>query len=195
MAVAADCGTPNNWSGGVSFGFSLTLTTALTAAAVPFFLSPSPVASSLYSLTAQLLCQLAMSDDVPSAKRSKTQEEANGGGGGGGGRAHNNRARPSKDSSRDAGLSYLVDSTIEVVTNDGRVIVGVLRGYDQVMNIILDESHERVYSAKQGVECVVLGLQVIRGDNIALVGEVDVERDTAIDLAKVHAKPLNVVVH
>ena len=137
-----------------------------------------------------------MSDDVPSAKRSKTQEEANGGGGGGGGgHAHNNRARPSKDSSRDAGLSYLVDSTIEVVTNDGRVIVGVLRGYDQVMNIILDESHERVYSAKQGVECVVLGLQVIRGDNIALVGEVDVERDTAIDLAKVHAKPLNAVVH
>ena len=114
---------------------------------------------------------------------------------GGGGHAHNNRARPSKDSSRDAGLSYLVDSTIEVVTNDGRVIVGVLRGYDQVMNIILDESHERVYSAKQGVECVVLGLQVIRGDNIALVGEVDVERDTAIDLAKVHAKPLNAVVH
>ncbi len=37
-------------------------------------------------------------------------------------------------------------ATIAVVTNDGRNIVGVLRGYDQATNMILDECHERVYS-------------------------------------------------
>ncbi len=37
-------------------------------------------------------------------------------------------------------------ATIAVVTNDGRNIVGVLRGYDQATNLILDECHERVYS-------------------------------------------------
>ena len=37
-------------------------------------------------------------------------------------------------------------ATIAVVTNDGRNIVGVLRGYDQLTNMILDECHERVYS-------------------------------------------------
>uniref|UniRef100_A0A453A5M5 LSM8 homolog, U6 small nuclear RNA associated n=1 Tax=Aegilops tauschii subsp. strangulata TaxID=200361 RepID=A0A453A5M5_AEGTS len=37
---------------------------------------------------------------------------------------------------------------ISVITNDGRNIVGTLRGFDQATNIILDESHERVYSTK-----------------------------------------------
>ena len=37
-------------------------------------------------------------------------------------------------------------ATIAVITNDGRSIVGILRGYDQATNIILDECHERVYS-------------------------------------------------
>ena len=37
-------------------------------------------------------------------------------------------------------------ATISVITNDGRSIVGILRGYDQATNIVLDECHERVYS-------------------------------------------------
>ena len=37
-------------------------------------------------------------------------------------------------------------ATITVITNDGRSIVGILRGYDQATNIVLDECHERVYS-------------------------------------------------
>lgn len=43
---------------------------------------------------------------------------------------------------------------------------GTLKGFDQTINIILDESHERVYSTTQGVEQVVLGLHIIRGDNV-----------------------------
>ncbi|XP_020585028.1 50S ribosomal protein L16, chloroplastic isoform X1 [Phalaenopsis equestris] len=46
------------------------------------------------------------------------------------------------------GLESLVDQTISVITNDGRNIVGILKGFDQATNIILDESHERVYSTK-----------------------------------------------
>ena len=42
-------------------------------------------------------------------------------------------------------------ATIAVVTNDGRNIVGVLRGYDQATNMILDECHERVYSMQARV--------------------------------------------
>ncbi|KAI5079875.1 hypothetical protein GOP47_0005354 [Adiantum capillus-veneris] len=68
------------------------------------------------------------------------------------------------------GLESLVDQTISVITNDGRNIVGVLKGFDQATNLILDESHERVYSTKVGVEPIVLGLYIIRGDNIAVVG-------------------------
>lgn len=45
---------------------------------------------------------------------------------------------------------------------------GVLRGFDQATNVILDESHERVYSSSAGVEQLVLGLYVVRGDNMCV---------------------------
>lgn len=44
-----------------------------------------------------------------------------------------------------------------------------MKGFDQTINIILDESHERVYSTTQGVEQVVLGLHIIRGDNVWVI--------------------------
>ncbi|CAL9755919.1 unnamed protein product [Musa acuminata subsp. burmannicoides] len=102
------------------------------------------------------------------------------------------------------GLESLVDQTISVITNDGRNIVGVLRGFDQATNIILDESHERVYSTKEGVQQLVLGLYIIRGDNIpkynscvcrSVVGELDEELDANLDLSKLRAHPLKPVIH
>ncbi|XP_039055753.1 sm-like protein LSM8 [Hibiscus syriacus] len=72
--------------------------------------------------------------------------------------------------------------TISIITNDGRNIVGVLKGFDQATNIILDESHERVYSTKEGVQQLVLGFYIIRGDNISVVGELDEELDSSLDL-------------
>ncbi|KAJ6692221.1 U6 SNRNA-ASSOCIATED SM-LIKE PROTEIN LSM8 [Salix purpurea] len=88
------------------------------------------------------------------------------------------------------GLETLVDQTISVITNDGRNIVGVLKGFDQATNIILDESHERVYSTKEGVQQLVLGLYIIRGDNISVVGELDEELDAHLDLSSLRAHPL-----
>ena len=43
---------------------------------------------------------------------------------------------------------------------------GKLKGFDQTVNVILNESHERVYSTSSGVEEVPLGLYIIRGDNM-----------------------------
>ncbi|XP_028094514.1 uncharacterized protein LOC114294600 [Camellia sinensis] len=85
--------------------------------------------------------------------------------------------------------------TISIITNDGRNIVGVLKGFDQATNIILDESHERVYSTKEGVQQLVLGLYIIRGDNISIVGELDEELDANLDLSKLRAHPLKPVIH
>ncbi|CAL5096622.1 unnamed protein product [Urochloa decumbens] len=91
-------------------------------------------------------------------------------------------------------LESLVNQVISVITNDGRNIVGTLRGFDQATNIILDESHERVYSTKEGVQQLVLGLYIIRGDNI-VVGEVDEDLDARLDLSKLRAHPLKPVIH
>ncbi|XP_010528614.1 PREDICTED: sm-like protein LSM8 isoform X1 [Tarenaya hassleriana] len=131
------------------------------------------------------------------------------------------------------GLESLVDQTISVITNDGRNIVGVLKGFDQATNIILDESHERVFSTKglmtceapfpfkrmlifergdhkvmliqcysrcpckkmEGVQQLVLGLYIIRGDNISVIGELDEELDASLDFSKLRAHPLKPVVH
>ncbi|KAK6175958.1 hypothetical protein SNE40_014330 [Patella caerulea] len=84
---------------------------------------------------------------------------------------------------------------VSVVTADGRIIVGTLKGFDQTINLVLDESHERVYSAGQGVEQVILGLYIIRGDNIAVIGELDDDTDHGLDFQNIKADPLNAVVH
>mmetsp|Transcript_26811 Transcript_26811/g.43782 ORF Transcript_26811/g.43782 Transcript_26811/m.43782 type:complete len:86 (-) Transcript_26811:898-1155(-) len=82
-----------------------------------------------------------------------------------------------------------------VITSDGRVIVGILRGFDQLVNIVLDESHERVYSTTAGVEQAVLGLYIVRGDNIAMIGLLDEALDTSLDMSSVRAEPIKPVVH
>ncbi|KAK1432490.1 hypothetical protein QVD17_09387 [Tagetes erecta] len=93
------------------------------------------------------------------------------------------------------GLESVVDQYISVITNDGRNIVGVLKGFDQATNIILDESHERVYSTKEGVQQLVLGLYIIRGDNISVIGELDEELDAGLNLSELRAHPLKPVIH
>ncbi|EYU34224.1 hypothetical protein MIMGU_mgv1a024125mg [Erythranthe guttata] len=111
----------------------------------------------------------------------------------------------------ETGLESLVDQAISVITNDGRNIVGILKGFDQATNIILDESHERVYSTKhnivakkismfllvlhEGVELIVFGLYILRGDNIGIIGELDEELDASLDLSKLKAHPLKLVIH
>ncbi|KFD64504.1 hypothetical protein M514_23351 [Trichuris suis] len=45
-------------------------------------------------------------------------------------------------------------------------LTGNLKGFDQTINLVLDEACERVYSKDQGIEQVQLGLYIIRGDNV-----------------------------
>lgn len=84
--------------------------------------------------------------------------------------------------------------TVSIITSDGRNFVGTLKGFDQTINIILDDSHERVYSPNQGVEQIILGLHLIRGDNVAIIGEVDETMDSSIDLSAIRAEPIGSVV-
>jgi len=92
-------------------------------------------------------------------------------------------------------LQEYVDKLVSIITNDGRNIIGTLKGYDQTINVIVENSHERVYSEERGVVQNVLGLHIIRGDNIVLIAELDEEKDAAVDLSSVRAKPLKPVQH
>merc|ERR1712212_719921 len=102
--------------------------------------------------------------------------------------------KPSRNIMSTALESY-INRTVAIITSDGRMIVGTLKGFDQTINLILDESHERVFSSSQGVEQVVLGLYIVRGDNVAVIGEIDEETDSNLDLSNIRAEPLNSVVH
>mmetsp|Transcript_817 Transcript_817/g.1901 ORF Transcript_817/g.1901 Transcript_817/m.1901 type:complete len:101 (-) Transcript_817:95-397(-) len=94
----------------------------------------------------------------------------------------------------EAGLAPYIDSNVSIITNDGKHIVGILKGFDQATNLILEGSHERVYSP-DGVEEHEIGLYLVRGDSIAVVGEMDEELDSQIDLSAVRGHPLHEVTH
>ncbi|KAL1747042.1 hypothetical protein HDZ31DRAFT_61615 [Schizophyllum fasciatum] len=87
-------------------------------------------------------------------------------------------------------LQGYVDRRVLLVLQDGRTIVGVLAGFDQKSNIILSECRERVYSMDEGVEEIPLGLYIVKGDMICLIGEIDNDRDAAIDVSTIRAEPI-----
>ncbi|GAA5972508.1 hypothetical protein JCM8115_003144 [Rhodotorula mucilaginosa] len=95
---------------------------------------------------------------------------------------------------RDALTTY-VDKKVLVVTQDGRVIVGKLMGFDQTTNIILADSIERIFSVDEPVIEEPLGVEIVRGDNITLIGGLDEEADKEIDLSTIRAHPLADVTH
>mmetsp|Transcript_37306 Transcript_37306/g.75579 ORF Transcript_37306/g.75579 Transcript_37306/m.75579 type:complete len:100 (+) Transcript_37306:129-428(+) len=92
-------------------------------------------------------------------------------------------------------LQGLIGLPVSIITNDGRNIVGTLRGLDQKLNVILEDCHERLFSKDAGVEQDQLGLYIVRGDNMALVGEVDEQLDGQTDWTAKRADPLKHIVH
>lgn len=78
-----------------------------------------------------------------------------------------------------ASLIEQLDKRILIVLRDGRHLVGKLRSFDQFMNLILEETCERVLltgkDTKKKYCDFPLGLYIVRGDNIVLLGEIDAD--------------------
>ncbi|KAK0416338.1 hypothetical protein QR680_012425 [Steinernema hermaphroditum] len=89
-----------------------------------------------------------------------------------------------------AELEFLVDRAVTLISGDGRVLFGRMKGFDQLVNVVLENAIERIYNEDTGIQQFPLGLYIIRGDNIAVIGEVDEELDKRIDFDKIKAKPL-----
>ena len=53
-----------------------------------------------------------------------------------------------------ATLEGYLNRMVSIITADGRNFVGTLKGFDQTVNLILDDTHERVFSPNNGVEQV-----------------------------------------
>jgi small nuclear ribonucleoprotein (snRNP)-like protein len=60
----------------------------------------------------------------------------------------------------------------QIILRDGKNLVGVLRSFDQYMNLVLENTCERVI-AEGKFSDFELGFLIIRGDDIVVLAEID----------------------
>ena len=85
----------------------------------------------------------------------------------------------------------LIGKRVSVVTVDGQHVVGTLTGQDHLMNLCFADATAISYFPKgsdaagedAAPEETPLGGFVIRGDDVACVGQVDTVAEAALDLA------------
>jgi len=71
-----------------------------------------------------------------------------------------------------------------VILRDGKKLHGVLRSYDQFANLVLEDTVERIYHGSEFAE-KWLGIFLIRGENVVLLGEIDLDREDDVPLVQV----------
>ncbi|CAG9946461.1 unnamed protein product [Clonostachys rosea f. rosea IK726] len=104
------------------------------------------------------------------------------GGGRGGARDGGERERPKKENILD--LSKYMDKEITVKFNGGREVRGTLKGYDALMNLVLDDGKETVRDDQGNESTRSLGLVVARGTLLVLVSPVDGSEEIANPFAQ-----------
>ncbi|KAK2461886.1 hypothetical protein APHAL10511_006349 [Amanita phalloides] len=77
-----------------------------------------------------------------------------------------------------------VDRKMLVILRDGRKLHGVLRSYDQFANLVLEDTYERIYYGNTFAESW-RGLFLIRGENVVLLGEIDLDTEDDLPLRQV----------
>nr|3SWN_C Chain C, U6 snRNA-associated Sm-like protein LSm7 [Schizosaccharomyces pombe 972h-]3SWN_F Chain F, U6 snRNA-associated Sm-like protein LSm7 [Schizosaccharomyces pombe 972h-]3SWN_O Chain O, U6 snRNA-associated Sm-like protein LSm7 [Schizosaccharomyces pombe 972h-]3SWN_R Chain R, U6 snRNA-associated Sm-like protein LSm7 [Schizosaccharomyces pombe 972h-] len=82
--------------------------------------------------------------------------------------------RPRKESILD--LSRYQDQRIQATFTGGRQITGILKGFDQLMNLVLDDVEEQLRNPEDGKLTGAirkLGLVVVRGTTLVLIAPMD----------------------
>ncbi|MCJ1310352.1 Sm-like protein lsm7 [Agyrium rufum] len=112
------------------------------------------------------------------------QQSRGGGGGGGrgggrggrGGHGRNEQSssqteKPKKENILD--LTKYMDKEITVKFTGGREVIGTLKGYDQLMNLVLDDVKEMLRDDEGNEKTRSLGLLVARGTLLVLISPTD----------------------
>lgn len=76
-----------------------------------------------------------------------------------------------------------------MILRDGRKLHGVLRSYDQFANLVLEDTYERIYHGNTFAQDW-RGLYVIRGENVVLLGEIDLDVEDDVPLKEVDYQAL-----
>ncbi|KAJ5613987.1 Ribonucleoprotein LSM domain eukaryotic/archaea-type [Penicillium herquei] len=97
--------------------------------------------------------------------RGGRQPQQKSGGGGGA------QEKPKKENILD--LNKYMDKEVQVKFNGGREVTGILKGYDQLMNLVLDDVKESMRDDEGNQTTRPLGLIVARGTLIVLISPAD----------------------
>ncbi|KAI4181571.1 MAG: hypothetical protein LQ346_006739 [Caloplaca aetnensis] len=66
-----------------------------------------------------------------------------------------------------------------LVLRDGKKLIGVLRSWDQFANLVLQDTIERVFVEDVYAD-ISRGIFLVRGENVLLLGEIDLDKDDYI---------------
>ncbi|KAA8650707.1 U6 snRNA-associated Sm-like protein LSm1 [Aspergillus tanneri] len=78
-----------------------------------------------------------------------------------------------------AQLLDLTDKKLVLVLRDGRKLIGVLRSWDQFANLVLQDTIERMYAGNLYAD-IPRGIFLVRGENVLLLGEIDLDKEDDI---------------
>ncbi|KAK0747622.1 hypothetical protein B0T21DRAFT_354757 [Apiosordaria backusii] len=84
-----------------------------------------------------------------------------------------------------AQLLDLTDKKLMISLRDGRKLIGILRSWDQFANLVLQSTKERIFvppvlSEKEPTGLfadIDRGTFIVRGENVLLLGEIDLDKD------------------
>jgi len=107
-----------------------------------------------------------------------------------------------------AQLLDMTDKKLMVALRDGRKLIGVLRSWDQFANLVLQSTVERIFVPPPSISSsnkplsptqpglyadIPRGIFLVRGENVLLLGEIDLDKDD--DLPPGYEKAEAEVVH
>ncbi|XP_051058248.1 U6 snRNA-associated Sm-like protein LSm1 [Phodopus roborovskii] len=83
-----------------------------------------------------------------------------------------------------ASLIENIDKKHLVLLQDGRTLIGFLRNIDQFANLVLHPSVEHIHVGKK-YSAIPPGILVVRGENVVLLREIDLEKESDTPLHQV----------
>ncbi|KAI5357859.1 Putative sm-like protein Lsm7/SmG [Septoria linicola] len=110
--------------------------------------------------------------------RGRGESRGRGGGGDRGGRG-GGQAGAEKKKENILDLSKYLEKGITVKFSGGREVTGTLKGYDQLMNLVLDDVKETTRDEDGNTSTRNLGLLVARGTLLVLISPVDGSEEIA----------------
>ena len=78
-------------------------------------------------------------------------------------------------------LGKAIGRRVSVMTSDGRHLLGVLRGVDQFLNLVLEDVTDMLYSLDEAPEEIPCGAFMVRGDDVLVVGAVDTAEEAGLN--------------